>query len=119
MSVCTCVCVCVYAALLSAFGCTSWVHVYSLDPLLDVFEFVHRDGVDHRDLLAVVLEDEDHVEVLEVELHALEVHEFDLIQCDHERRLQRTRNKPNVKMAQIFLRVPAQKKKKKTFCRGS
>ena len=58
-----------------------------LEPLLDGVERVDRDGVDHGDLLAVVLVHDDHVEVLQVELHALKVHQLHLVQSHHKRRL--------------------------------
>ena len=58
-----------------------------LEPLLDMIEHAHWDGGDHGDLLVVVLEDEDHVEVLELELHSLKVNQLDVLQCHHERRL--------------------------------
>ena len=53
------------------------INVYLLQPLLDVIQHVHRDGSDHGDLLGVILEDEDHVEVLQLELDALEVDQLD------------------------------------------
>ena len=56
-----------------------------------MIEHVHGDGGDHGDLLGVVLEDEDHVEVLQLELDALEVDQLDVAQRHHERRLVRGR----------------------------
>lgn len=58
-----------------------------LEPLLDGVEGVDGHGVDHGDLLVVVLVDDDHVEVLQVELHTLKVDQLHLVQSDHERRL--------------------------------
>ena len=58
-----------------------------LEPLLDGVEGVDGHGVDHGDLLVVVLVDDDHVEVLQVELHALKVDQLHLVQSDHEWRL--------------------------------
>lgn len=58
-----------------------------LEPLLDGVEGVDGHGVDHGDLFVVVLVDDDHVKVLEMELHALKVDQLHLIQSDDERRL--------------------------------
>lgn len=58
-----------------------------LEPLLDGVEGGDGDGVDHGDLLGVVLVDHHHVEVLEVELDPLEVDQLHLVQGDHEGRL--------------------------------
>lgn len=58
-----------------------------LEPLFDGVQRVDGDGVDHRHLLAVVLVNDDHVEVLQVELHALEVDQLHLVQGHHKRRL--------------------------------
>lgn len=60
---------------------------YVLEPLLDGVERVDGHGVDHGDLLVVVLVDDDHVEVLQVELDSLKVNELHLVQRDHEGRL--------------------------------
>ena len=51
-----------------------------------MIQHCHRDGSDHGDLLAVVLEDEDHVKVLEAELDTLEMNKFDILECGDERR---------------------------------
>jgi hypothetical protein len=48
----------------------------------------YRNGGDHHDFLEVVLEDEAHVEVLELELDPLEVDELHVFQRDHHRRLE-------------------------------
>lgn len=53
---------------------------YSLKPLLDVIQHIHRNRVDHRNLLDVVLEYENHVEVSQVELDALEVNELNVLE---------------------------------------
>ena len=37
-----------------------------LQPVFDVFELRHGNGVDHGDLAVVIFEDENHVEVLEL-----------------------------------------------------
>lgn len=58
-----------------------------LQPLLDGVQRVHRHGVDHGDLFVVVLVDDDHVEVLQVELNALKVDQLHLVEGHHERRL--------------------------------
>ena len=60
---------------------------HSLEPLLDVVEHVHGDGGDHADLLGVILEDENHVEVLQLELDALEMHQLNVFQSDDKRGL--------------------------------
>ena len=57
-----------------------------LQPLLDVIQHVHGDGGDHGDLLRIILEDEDHVKVLEAELDTLEMNKFDILECGDERR---------------------------------
>ena len=67
------------------------INVYLLQPLLDVIQHVHWDGSDHDDLLGIVLEDEDHIKVLQLELDALEVDQLDVAQRHHERRLGRGR----------------------------
>ena len=46
---------------------------HSLEPLLYGVEGSHGDGVDHGHFAAVVLVDDDHVEVLQVELDPLKV----------------------------------------------
>lgn len=60
------------------------INWYTLEPFLDVVEHVHRDSIDHGHLLRIVLEDEDHVEVLQVELNTLEVNQLDVLQRDDE-----------------------------------
>ena len=40
----------------------------------------HGDGSDHGNLLAVVLEDEHHVKVLEAELYTLKVNQLNVLQ---------------------------------------
>ncbi len=50
---------------------------------------VHRDCCDHHDLFVEVLEDEDHVEVLQVELNSFEMHQLDIFQRDNKRGLPR------------------------------
>jgi hypothetical protein len=47
---------------------------------LDMVQHGHRHRGDHGDLLVVVLEDEDHVEVLQAELYALEMDELDILE---------------------------------------
>ena len=54
---------------------------------LDMVEHGHGDGGDHGHLLVVVLEDEDHVELAEVELDTLEVHALHLGERQDESRL--------------------------------
>ena len=55
-----------------------------LEPLLDGVEGVDGHGVDHGHLLVVVLVDDDHVKVLQVELHPLKVDQLHLVQGHHE-----------------------------------
>ncbi len=50
-------------------------------------QLVHGYGIDHGDLLVVVLVYEDHVEVLQVELDSLKVDTLHFIQSYHKRRL--------------------------------
>lgn len=50
-----------------------------LEPLLDWVKGVDRHGVDHGHLLVVVLVNYDHVEVLQVELHALKMDQLHLV----------------------------------------
>jgi len=50
-------------------------------------KLVHRYSVDHGDLAVVILEDKDHVKVLEMELNPLEVHEFHFVQRNDQWRL--------------------------------
>ena len=64
-----------------------------LEPLLDGVQGVDGHGVDHGDLLVVVLVDDDHVEVLQVELNALKVDQLHLVQGHHERRLDAEKDK--------------------------
>jgi hypothetical protein len=63
--------------------------VDGVEPLLDMVQQRHRDGGDHHDLLGVVLGDEAHVEVLQVELDALEVDQLHVFQSDDQWRLKR------------------------------
>ena len=63
------------------------LYKYLLQPLLDVIQHVHGDRSDHGDLLGIILEDEDHVKVLQLELDALKVNQLDVAQRHHERRL--------------------------------
>lgn len=49
-----------------------------------MIQHVHWYSVHHADLPRIVLEDENHVEVLEVELHSLEVDELYLLQGNDE-----------------------------------
>ena len=51
-----------------------------LQPLLDVVQHGHGHRVDHGHLASVVLEDEHHVKVLQLELHALKVHQLHVLQ---------------------------------------
>ena len=44
----------------------------------------HGDGCHHGDLLAIILEDEDHVEVFHAEGDSLEVAELHVLQGDDE-----------------------------------
>ena len=44
----------------------------------------HGDGSDHGNLLAVVLEDEHHVKVLQAELDTFKVDKFDVFQGGNE-----------------------------------
>ena len=60
-----------------------------LEPLLDMIEHAHWDGGDHGDLLVVVLEDEDHVKVLQLELDSLKVDQLDVFKGHHKWRLER------------------------------
>ena len=60
---------------------------HSLEPLLYGVEGSHGDGVDHGHFAAVVLVDDDHVEVLQVELDPLKVDQLHLVQRHHEGRL--------------------------------
>lgn len=43
-----------------------------------------RNGVDGGNLSSIVLENEDHIEVLDWKTDTLEVNDFDFIQVDHE-----------------------------------
>ena len=54
-----------------------------------MIQHVHGDRSDHGDLLGIILEDEDHVKVLQLELDALKVDQLDVAQRHHERRLGR------------------------------
>ena len=67
----------------------SVLDVDGIEPLLDVIEHGHWDGGDHHDLLGVVLEDEAHVEVLQLELNALEVNKLNVLKSDDHRRLEK------------------------------
>lgn len=51
-----------------------------------MIQHVHRHRINHGHLFRVVLEHEHHVEVLEVKLHPLKVHQLDVLERDHERR---------------------------------
>lgn len=71
---------------LCRFGCTKLGLQHSLKPLLDMVQHIHGHRIHHGHLLSIVLEHEHHVEVLEVELHSLEVHELHVLERDHEGR---------------------------------
>lgn len=58
-----------------------------LEPLLDRVERVDRHGVDHGHLLVVVLVNDDHVEVLQVELHSFKMDQLHLVKGHDKRRL--------------------------------
>lgn len=51
-----------------------------------MIQHVHGYSIDHPDLPGIILEDEDHIKVLEVELHPLKVYELHLLQGDDEGR---------------------------------
>ena len=61
---------------------------YILEPLFDMVELVHWYSIDHRHFAMIVLENKDHVEILEMKLDAFKVDKFNFIECNHQRRLQ-------------------------------
>lgn len=61
-----------------------------LQPILHVIKHVHWNSVDHNSFLCVILENKDHVKVLEVELDTLKVDQFHIFQSDNEWRLNKT-----------------------------
>lgn len=58
-----------------------------LEPLFHVIQHIHGDRVDHGYLSVIVFEYEYHIKVLQMKLNSFEMNEFDLFQCDDERRL--------------------------------
>jgi hypothetical protein len=48
----------------------------------DMVQHSHWDGGDHHDLLFVILEYKYHVEVLQLKLDTLKVHQLDILQSD-------------------------------------
>ena len=58
--------------------------VDAVEPILDSVKRLDGDSVDVGGRASEVLEDDDHVEVLEAELHALEVHDLDVGEGDDE-----------------------------------
>lgn len=58
-----------------------------LEPLFDWIQRVDGHGVDHGDFLVVVFINDDHVEVLQVELDSLKMNQLHLVERHHERRL--------------------------------
>ena len=57
--------------------------VAGVEPLLDTFEALDGDGVDVSRGAVEVLEDEDHIEILQAKLDTFEVGDFDLLKRDH------------------------------------
>lgn len=55
----------------------------SLEPFLDIVQLRTRNRIDVQRRLCKILEDQDHIELLEGELHSLERRDFDLGQSDH------------------------------------
>ena len=53
---------------------------------LDMLEKVHGNGRDQHGFSVVILEDKNHVEILDVELDAFEVDQLHLVESDDERR---------------------------------
>ena len=60
-----------------------------LEPIAYTVQHVHRYGVDTGNLLLVVLEHKHHVKILDVELHALKVHQLYFVERDYKRWLQK------------------------------
>ena len=58
----------------------SVLDVTGVEPLLHMVKHSHGDGSDHGNLLAVVLEDEHHVKVLQAKLDTFEVDKFNIFQ---------------------------------------
>ena len=58
-----------------------------LEPLFDLVELVHRNGIDHGCLLMVIFEDKDHVEILQLELNSFEMNQLYFVERDNEWRL--------------------------------
>lgn len=50
-------------------------------------QHIHRNRIDHRSFLVVVLEDKHHVEVLEVKLNSFKMNQLHIFQSDHKWRL--------------------------------
>lgn len=62
---------------------------YSLEPIFHVIQQIHRNGIHHGNLLRVILENDDHVKILEMKLDTFKVNELDIVECNDERRLRR------------------------------
>lgn len=60
-----------------------------LKPLFDVIQHIHGDGIDHRHLPVIILEDEHHIKILEMESNSLEVNELHFFKRYDEWRLRR------------------------------
>merc|ERR1712029_559288 len=58
--------------------------VTAVEPLLHVIQHRHGNCRHHRDLLPIVLEDEDHIKVLHAEADSLKVTELHVLQGDHK-----------------------------------
>jgi hypothetical protein len=62
-----------------------WKMSYALEPILDIVQLSRRYRVDVKRCLRKVTEDDDHVELLQAELHTLKRSDFDLVEGhDHE-----------------------------------
>ena len=55
-----------------------------VEPLFDVVQHRHGYRRAHHHFLVVVFENEHHVEVLELEVDTLEMHQLDVVQCHAE-----------------------------------
>ena len=67
-----------------------------------MIKHVHWDGGDHHHFLRIILEDENHVEILQTELDTLKMDQLDILQSNSKWRLEKNKkNKKNTAFISI------------------
>ena len=66
---------------------TGMLCYHLLEPVLDLIEHLHGDGVNRGYFLGVVFKEEHHIKILEMETDTLEVNTLYLVQRYHKWRL--------------------------------